>query len=92
MEMDRWWATTRGDDRFIIKYLPASAKHFTDNSNGRFMLYQQSLGYVRKSFSWTKRGCQLASSMLLRTAWERHCEAFNIERPLPDVLFENVEA
>lgn len=90
-EMDRWWAETQGDDRFIVKYLPPSARHYTDNVNGRFLLFQDSIGFDRKSFSWTKRGNHQACLMLLQTAWQRHCEHYNTECPLPQVLFENHE-
>lgn len=88
-EMDRWWATTKGDDRFITKYLPPSARHFTDNVNGRCLLLQHSIGYDRKSFRWTKRGNQQACLMLLQVAWTRHCDATGTGCPLPPVLFEN---
>lgn len=88
-EMDRWWNTTSGDDRFLVKYLPPSAKHFTDNVNGRFLLMQSSLGYDRKPLSWTKRGNQTATLMLLQVAWQRHCDAHDVECPLPEVLLEN---
>lgn len=90
VDMDRWWAATKGDDRFINKYIPASARVFTDNPNGRFLLMQHELGHDRKSFSWTKRGNQKASLMLLQVAWERHIAAYGGESPLPAVLFENV--
>lgn len=90
-EMDRWWVTTKGDDRFIVRYLPDSARHYTDNVNGRFLLFQDSIGFTRKSFSWTQRGNQAASLMLLRTAWERHISAYGGECPLPAVLFANSE-
>lgn len=90
-QMDRWWNTTHGDDRFIKQFLPPSAAHFTDNVNGRFLLMQPSLGYDRKSFSWTKRGNQKASLMLLQVAWLRHCDAHDVECPLPEFLAENHE-
>jgi len=62
----------------IEQALPAPAKIFTDQANGRWRIMY---GDRDKSVSWTQRGVQRAASMVLNIAWEWHNEATGEDSP-----------